>query len=142
MQQIQSYLFLLVCLATGWVAAQNLASKAPENAEVYFIEPADGAVVASTFTIKFGLRGMGVAPAGVEMEATGHHHLLVDLDSDLDMTQPLPASDQVRHFGKGQTETQITLPPGEHKLRLILGNYLHIPHEPPVMSSAITVKVR
>ncbi len=142
MRKIQTYLFLLTCLATGWIAAQNLASSAPENAGVYFIEPADGAEVTSTFTIKFGLRGMGVAPAGVNVENTGHHHLLVDLEGDLDMMQPLPASDQVRHFGKGQTETQITLPAGEHQLQLVLGNYLHIPHVPPVMSTVITVKVK
>ncbi len=142
MRKIRTYLFLLVCLATGWVAAQDLVSSAPENADVYFIEPSDGAEVNSTFTIKFGLRGMGVAPAGVDMENTGHHHLLVDLEGDLDMMQPLPASDQVRHFGKGQTETEITLPTGEHQLRLVLGNYLHIPHVPPVMSAVITVKVK
>ncbi len=142
MRKIQSYLFLLTCLVAGWIAAQNLASSAPENADVYFIEPADGAEVTSTFTIKFGLRGMGVAPAGVNMENTGHHHLLVDLEGDLNMMQPLPASDQVRHFGKGQTETEITLPTGEHQLRLVLGNYLHIPHVPPVMSAVITVKVK
>ncbi len=95
----------------------------------------------STFSVKFGLRGMGVAPAGIDMENTGHHHLLIDVDGDPDMMAPLPASDQVRHFGKGQTETEITLPSGEHQLRLVLGNYLHIPHEPPVMSSVITVEV-
>ena len=92
MRKIQTYLFLLVCLATGWVAAQNLVSSAPENADVYFIEPADGAEITSTFTVKFGLRGMGVAPAGIDMENTGHHHLLIDLEGDLDMMQPLPAS--------------------------------------------------
>ncbi len=142
MRKIQGYLFLLACLTTGWIAAQELVSSAPENADVYFIEPTDGAQVASTFTIKFGLRGMGIAPAGVNVENTGHHHLLVDFDGELDMTQPLPASDQVRHFGKGQTETEITLPAGEHRLQLVLGNYLHIPHEPAVMSYVITVMVK
>ncbi len=141
MRKIQIHLFLLVCFITGWVAAQNLASSAPENAEVYFIEPADGDVVNSTFTVKFGLRGMGIAPAGIDMENTGHHHLLIDGSGKLNMMQPLPASDAVRHFGKGQTETEITLPTGEHRLQLVLGNYLHIPHVPPVMSPVITVKV-
>ncbi|MCZ6617821.1 MAG: DUF4399 domain-containing protein [Gammaproteobacteria bacterium] len=142
MGNFQSCTFLFACLFTGWVAAQNLVSAAPEHADVYFIEPADGAVVESTFTVRFGLRGMGVAPAGIDMENTGHHHLLVDHEGDLDMNLPLPASDQVRHFGKGQTETEITLPAGEHQLRLVLGNYLHIPHQPPVMSAEITVTVR
>ena len=123
------------------VIAAGLSSPAPEDAEVYFIEPLDEAIVAATFTVKFGLRGMGVAPAGVEMGGTGHHHLLIDVARLPDMTMPLPASAQLVHFGKGQTETQVTLPPGVHSLQLVLGNHLHVPHDPPVLSDRISVTV-
>ena len=123
------------------VIAAGLSSPAPEDAEVYFIEPLDEAIVAATFTVKFGLRGMGVAPAGVEMGGTGHHHLLIDVARLPDMTMPLPASPQLVHFGKGQTETQVTLPPGVHSLQLVLGNHLHVPHDPPVLSDRISVTV-
>lgn len=134
---------LLVCgIFTIAHAEQNLVSKAPEGASVYFIEPADGATVATTFTVKFGLTGMGVAPAGVDREHTGHHHILINLDELPDMTLPLPANDQVKHFGGGQTEATLTLAPGEHTLQLLLGNHLHIPHDKPVISEKITITVK
>ena len=138
---------MILVLMSFWALGQQaygqeLVSSAPEGAAVYFIEPADGAVVGSPFTVKFGLSGMGVAPAGVDVTNTGHHHLLIDVnESDIDFTKPLPASDQVRHFGGGQTETSVTLAPGTHRLRLVLGNYLHVPHNPPVMSPEITITV-
>lgn len=128
-------------LAGNVLGAEQLSSPAPEDAEVYFIAPEDGATVPPTFAVKFGLVGMGVAPAGVDVADTGHHHLLIDVARLPDMTQPLPATEQIVHFGKGQTETVITLPPGEHSLQLVLGNYLHIPHDPPVISDRITVIV-
>ena len=84
---------------------------------------------------------MQVAPAGVEQDAAGHHHLLIDMADLPSMTMPLPASDQLIHFGKGQTETTIDLAKGEHTLQLVLGNHLHIPHDPPVISSKITITV-
>ncbi|MEZ5560261.1 MAG: DUF4399 domain-containing protein [Pseudomonadales bacterium] len=127
---------------TGAAHAADVAlSPSPAGAKVYFISPADGDVVGTTFTVRFGLSGMGVAPAGVDVANTGHHHLLINAPDDLDFTKPLPASDQVRHFGGGQTETQLTLEPGTYKLQLVLGNYLHIPHDPPVVSEPITVTV-
>lgn len=126
-------------LASADTAQTN--TTAPEGAAVYFIAPEDGATVAGTFTVKFGLTGMGVAPAGTAIESTGHHHLLIDTDRLPDLSQPLPATDTVRHFGKGQTETQISLPPGKHTLQLVLGNQVHIPHNPPVISEKITIKV-
>lgn len=128
-------------LMAAAVADQSLVSKAPEGAKVYFIEPANGATVSSTFTVKFGLSGMGVAPAGTDKENTGHHHILIDMDELPDMTQPLPANDHVKHFGGGQTETTLTLEPGKHTLQLLLGNHLHIPHDEPVLSEKITVTV-
>jgi len=120
---------------------KSLISKAPAGARVYIISPRDGEKVAQTFTVKFGLSGMGVAPAGVDWDNTGHHHLLIGVDQLPDLGKPLPASDKVIHFGGGQTESEVTLPPGEHTLQLVMGNYLHIPHNKPVMSEKITIVV-
>lgn len=116
-------------------------SAAPPEARVYFIAPADGDTVPRSFTVRFGLSGMGVAPAGIQMEHTGHHHLLVDVDPLPPEGQPLPADARHIHFGKGQTETTLTLEPGKHTLQLILGDHLHIPHQPPVVSERIVVVV-
>lgn len=116
-------------------------SEAPADAETYIISPADGAEITSPFTVRFGLRGMGVAPAGVDQENTGHHHLLIDVDEMPPMATPLPSTDNVVHFGGGQTQTELDLPPGEHTLQLVLGDHLHIPHDPPVVSEQITVTV-
>ncbi|MEH6562355.1 MAG: DUF4399 domain-containing protein [Marinobacter sp.] len=118
-----------------------MISDAPENAEVYFVQPSDGATVEGTFDVVFGLRNMGVAPAGVDKEGTGHHHLLIDTEVPSDLSKPLPATDQIKHFGGGQTETEITLQPGEHTLQLLIGNYAHVPHSQPVVSEQITVTV-
>jgi hypothetical protein len=115
-------------------------SPAPAGAEVYFIAPTDGQTVSGPVTVRFGLKGMGVAPAGMQKEATGHHHLLIDTDLP-PLDQPVPTDDQHKHFGAGQTETVITLPPGKHTLQLLLGDFAHIPHEPPVMSPKITITV-
>lgn len=118
-------------------------SPAPEMAEAYIQSPTDGSAVSSPVTIRFGLRGIGVAPAGIERPNTGHHHLLINL-ADADMPSfdlPLPATDQVRHFGLGQTETLLELEPGQHTLQLVLGDHLHIPHASPVVSEKITITV-
>ena len=116
-------------------------STAFADAQVYFISPQDGDVVSGGIEVRFGLRGMGVAPAGIEAANTGHHHLLIDMDTLPAMDAPLPKSEQVHHFGGGQTQTQLSLAPGTHTLRLLLGNHLHIPHQPPVMSEQITITV-
>jgi len=122
-------------------AAVNAATPAPAGARVYIISPADGAVVSSPVTVKFGLSGMGVAPAGVDKPNTGHHHLLIDLDGVPPAGMPLPADDHHKHFGGGQTETTVQLAPGQHTLQLIMGDQNHVPHEPPVMSDKITITV-
>jgi uncharacterized protein DUF4399 len=114
---------------------------ATDGAAVYLISPMDGATVPQTFTVRFGLRGMGVAPAGVERSGTGHHHLLIDMDQLPAMDAPLPGSERLRHFGGGQTEVTLTLPPGEHTLQLVLGDHGHVPHDPPLVSERITVTV-
>lgn len=128
--------------AAATIAWAQERTPSPAGAEVYFITPKDGATVKSPVTIQFGLKGMGVAPAGVKFEATGHHHLLIDTDIPADASQPLPTSDAVRHFGKGQTEASIELPPGKHTLQLVLGDQNHTPHNPPVVSKKITVTVK
>jgi hypothetical protein len=119
-----------------------LAAPAPEGARAYIISPANGEQVAQRFTVRFGLSGMGVAPAGVEKDNTGHHHLLINAGELPDMSVPMPASDQLMHFGGGQTETELTLPPGDYTLRLVLGDHLHVPHQPPVISEPVRVTVR
>ena len=116
-------------------------SNAFADTELYFLTPQDGAKVSGEFTVSFGLRGMGVAPAGVDFPNTGHHHLLIDMDTLPPMDAPLPMTDQLRHFGGGQTQTSLTLSVGTHTLQLLLGNYSHIPHESPVMSKKITITV-
>lgn len=125
------------------VLADELVSKAPENAQAYIISPKDEETLPTTFTVQFGLTGMGIAPAGIKKENTGHHHLLIDTDASmLDLSKSLPATDTIKHFGGGQTETTLTLPTGTHTLQLLLGNYLHIPHDKPVLSKKVTITVK
>jgi len=123
-------------------AADVPHTASPAGAEVYIISPKDGATVPGTFKVQFGLKGMGVAPAGVDVPDTGHHHLLIDVKDQPDLNAPLPVSDNIRHFGKGQTETEVTLAPGRHTLQLIFGDKSHIPLNPSVESKAITVNVK
>jgi hypothetical protein len=113
----------------------------PAGAEVYIVAPADGAKVKGAVTVVFGLKGMGVAPAGIKFENTGHHHLLVDSEVPADLSQPLPATEKIVHFGKGQTETTLTLPPGKHTLQLVFADMLHVPHQPAVISKKVTITV-
>lgn len=123
------------------VVALLFTPSAFAKTELYFISPTDGDTVSGEFKLQFGLRGMGVAPAGVEADNTGHHHLLIDMDSLPPMDAPLPKTGQVRHFGGGQTETILSLAAGKHTLQLLLGNFSHVPHDPPVMSERITITV-
>jgi hypothetical protein len=109
-------------------------------AEVYFHYPSDGLRVPERFTVKIGLKEMGVAPAGIVKPFTGHHHLLIDTDM-VPLDQPIPSDYNHIHLGNGQTEVVLTLPPGPHTLQLLLGDYQHIPHQPPVMSQKITIYV-
>ncbi|MEQ9258554.1 MAG: DUF4399 domain-containing protein [Roseovarius sp.] len=139
---------LALGLALTTLPALAERTAAPEGAAVYFVNLEDGATVASPVTVIFGLTGMGVAPAGVEKENTGHHHVLVDRapfgegpeDGEM-MENGLVADDNHRHFGGGQTEVSLDLAPGEHTLQLVLGDQFHVPHEPPVMSEQITITV-
>jgi hypothetical protein len=117
-------------------------SPAPEGASAYIISPKNGAVVHNPVTIQFGLKGMGVAPAGIDKANTGHHHMLIDVDQQPAMDAPIPSDPQHRHFGGGQTETALELSPGQHTLQLLLGDQNHIPHDAPVLSEKITITVK
>lgn len=135
-------LFLLAALISGAALAQlPPPSPAPQGAELYFIAPEDGATLSGEVRVQFGLRGMGVAPAGIQLEGTGHHHLLINVDTLPALDQPIPADERHVHFGKGQTETTLKLPPGKHTLQLLLGDHLHRPHQPVVASAKITITV-
>lgn len=116
-------------------------TKSPEGAKAYILMPAHGAEVTSPVTVIFGLSGMGVAPAGVEKDKTGHHHLLIDTEPPA-LDEPIPSDDKHRHFGGGQTEVTVDLPPGEHTLQLLLADHNHIPHDPPILSRKITITVK
>ena len=116
-------------------------SSSPDKVMLYIISPQDGDTVSSPVKVIFGLNGMGIAPAGIKMKNTGHHHLLIDLNHLPDINLPIPSDEYHKHFGKGQTEALIELDKGEHTLQLILGDHMHIPHEPPIISKKIRIKV-
>lgn len=125
-------------LALLLISSVSLAGEKPE---LYFIEPQDGAVIEGKVTVKFGLKGYGVAPAGVAKEKTGHHHLIIDSDLPA-LDKPIPSNDTHVHFGGGQTQTTLELAPGKHTLQLLLGNAAHIPHKPAITSEKITITVK
>jgi hypothetical protein len=135
---------LLPTLMVGTVAtAQEYRKQAPQGAKVYIISPQNGATVKSPVLVRFGLSGMGVAPAGVAKEKTGHHHLLIDTDAkDIDLSKPLPPTDKIVHFGGGQTETLVKLAPGRHTLQLVLGDENHVSFDPPIVSKKIAITVK
>jgi hypothetical protein len=136
--------FILTAIATMVLGAAAMAQErtpATDGAAVAIIMPVDGAVVTSPVTVYFGLSGMGVAPAGVEWDNTGHHHLLVDLDELPPMDQPLPFDDNHRHFGGGQTQATLELETGEHTLQLLLADWQHLSFDPPILSEKITITV-
>ena len=128
----------LMVLTGASASAQNTAS--PPGARVYIINLKQGQHVTSPFLVQFGLSGMGVAPAGVQAEAIGHHHLFIDTDPPVSGV-PIPMDDNHRHFFKGQTEAIISLPPGPHTLQLVFGDSQHYLHIPPVVSERISIVV-
>lgn len=139
-------LALALTVAAGTALAADApgvpVTKAPAGAEVYIISPKDGAVVGTEVTVQFGLKGMGVAPAGVKKEGTGHHHLLVDVKDMPAAGQPIPKDAQHVHFGNGQTETTLKLAPGKHTLQLELADENHVPFDPPVVSKQVIITVK
>lgn len=143
----------ITLVATGLLAVASPAlagdTPAPEGAAVYFVNLSDGDTVDSPVTVVFGLEGMGVAPAGMEADATGHHHVLIDRpplgegpNGEEELNSSLPADDHHRHFGGGQTEVTLDLEPGPHTLQLVLADHNHVPHDPPVTSDVITIAVK
>jgi hypothetical protein len=137
---------LCAALLLGSVLAAPAAlagdTPAPADAYLYIGWPNDGEVInASRFRVWFGLRHMGVAPAGVDKPNSGHHHLLVDTPVP-PADQPIPNDRNHLHYGGGQTEAMVELPPGTHTLQLIMGDKDHVPHNPPVVSKQITITVR
>src|SRR5262245_21129104 len=132
----------VIALALSFgVLAQTKRTPSPKGAEVYFIAPKDGETLSSPVTVKFGLKGMGIAPAGIAFDNSGHHHLVIDAALPA-ADAPIPADANHVHFGKGQTETTVELKPGKHTLQLVLGDQLHIQHDPPVVSKPITITVK
>jgi hypothetical protein len=126
--------------------AQDLRAPSAPGAKVYFINIKDGDTVSSPFLVQFGLSGMGVSPADQQPAEvnrnTGHHHLLVNIELTGLEAAILPMTDNIRHFGRGQTEGMITLPAGQHTLQLVLADWRHVPHNPPVVSDRIRITVR
>ena len=138
-------IFVLLFLSFGLTFTaygQIERSSSSEGASVYIISPQHGEVVTGPVTVKFGLQGMGIAPAGIEYPNSGHHHLLVNVDEMPPMDQPIIADDNHVHFGKGQTEVVLELEPGTHTLQLLFADKLHIPHDPVVASEKITITVK
>ena len=133
-------------LVAGMIVLPAVAqgeTPAPPGAAVYIISPKDGDTVTGPFKVQFGLTGMGVAPAGVEKPNTGHHHLIIDTTlSPQELKEPIASDAHHIHYGGGQTEAMVTLPPGQHTLQLVLGDWTHIPFNPPLMSSVVTVTVK
>jgi len=134
-------LLALVALLPMPAQAQLEAKPSPAGAQVYFISPADGQTVSNPVVVRFGLKGMGIAPAGIDMPNTGHHHVIVDKPQP-PAGKPIPTDDNHLHFGGGQTEASLTLPPGKHTLQLVLGDFAHSLHNPPVVSERITITVK
>ncbi len=133
----------LALAGAGLTAQAQDRTPSPAGAKVYIISPKNGETVTSPVTVKFGVKGMAVVPAGTKQDNSGHHHLLIDTDVPSDLSLPLPSvPDKVVHFGKGQTETTVTLPPGKHTLQLVFADANHIPHNPAVISKKITVTAK
>src|SRR5215813_3441814 len=137
-------LVLLVATLAACVphSAQAQGKPAGKDAVVYFVWPQNGTTIKGAFWCRFGLRNMGVTHAGDDFPNSGHHHLLIDVNEPLDVNEPIPADKNHIHFGAGQTEARLELPPGKHTLQLILGDGRHYSFNPPVVSEKITVTVK
>jgi hypothetical protein len=133
---------LFVAMTSLPATAFAKGKPAPKDALLYFIWPHDGAVIKGAFWCRFGLRGMGVTHAGDNFQNSGHHHLLIDVNEPLNPDEPIAQDKAHLHFGAGQTEARIELPPGRHTLQLVLGDADHYPFVPPVVSKKITVRIK
>ena len=135
--------FILICMILFFVSpvSSNDGQHSNKNKKVFFVNLSDGESVTSPVTVRFGIKGMSIVPAGIDKPMSGHHHLLINLENLPDMNMPIPADKNHLHFGKGQTETIIELPKGKHSLQLLLGNYIHVPHKVPFLSEKIEIIV-
>jgi hypothetical protein len=132
---------LLLGVALTSESARAEQTPSPPGAEEYIIWPSDGTVIhGGKLWVRMGLRNMGVCPKGVAVPNTGHHHLLIDTDLPA-LDQEIPSDRNHLHFGAGETDARVELPPGKHTLQLILGDQNHVPHVPPVYSKKITITV-
>ena len=138
---MRSSIFLFIVFLFAPIQS-HAESYSDENKRLFFITPSNGEEVTNPVTIRFGIVGMEIAPAGKDKPMSGHHHLLVNVEKLPNMKSPIPADKNHLHFGKGQTETQLILPSGRHTLQLLLGDYMHVPHEKPLISDKIEIIVK
>ena len=139
--RIARLIVLSAALASLSCAAHAQGKSSPKDAVLYFVWPQNGTTIKGGFWCRFGLRNMGITHAGDDYQNSGHHHLLIDVTEPLDPNEPIPQDKNHLHFGAGQTEARIELPPGKHTLQLLLGDENHVPHQPPLYSKVITVTV-
>ena len=137
---LMAFFFISNIYAAG--APNNSTSESNSNAKVYIVSPIDGATVNSQFKVIFGHTNIDIVPAGIQKEFSGHHHLLIDVEELPDLSKPIPSNKNYIHYGKGQTETELSLSKGSHSLQLLLGDYLHIPHSKPLYSKKIYINVK
>ena len=130
----------VILITSSILSAEESKEPAPK-AEPKMTSPKDGKIVKKKFLVRFGLKKMGIAPAGIKFPNTGHHHLIID-GTKFETNLPLPMSETLKHFGAGQTETILELKPGKHTLKLVFADHLHRLHEPPVISEEITITVK
>ena len=133
------FLFIVFLFAPIQSYTESYSDK---NKRLFFITPSNGEEVTNPVTIRFGIVGMEIVPAGKDKPMSGQHHLLINVEKLPNMKSPIPADKNHLHFGKGQTETQLNLPSGRHTLQLLLGNYMHVPHEKPLISDKIEIIVK
>ena len=133
-----NFLFI-ACL---FIPALSFGETFSQEKQLFFIKPSNGEEITSPFIVEFGISGMEIVPAGVDKPMSGHHHLLINVKKLPNMKSPIPADSNHLHFGKGQTQTQLNLPSGKHTLQLLLGDYMHVPHEKPLISDKIEIIVK